>query len=169
MAFGQSITGSTIGLPSGLGGSPDLENDAVLYTDGAQVFEAIIGSGNPSQPLGPGIAAWYDSTDNIVLLQSPLSPGMPLASGSTLSATVRGSFGATRQVGTPSTATSYLDVSGFPLTAAVIIGQGPANPSPPGTAILSIVNALAPTAVYPMSNFESPLQLTSDVSRVVSP
>jgi hypothetical protein len=215
LSFGQSITQSTIGLPPGLGGSPDLErvaytvqnpanappsdvggvwvadvsttpdptsvarldqiigirpdDNAVLYTDGAQVFETIIGSGNPGQQLGPGIAGWYDSTGNIVLLQAPLSPGMPLASGSILSATVRGSFGATQQVGTPSMATYYLDVSGFSLTAAAIIGQGPANASPPSTAVLSIVNALAPTAGYPMSDFASPLQLTSYVSRVVSP
>jgi hypothetical protein len=66
-------------------------------------------------------------------------------------------------------ATYYVDVSGFSLTAAAIIGQGPANGSPPATAVLSIINALAPTAGYPMSDFASPLQLTSYVSRVVSP
>jgi hypothetical protein len=215
LAFGQSITQSTIGLPAALGGSPDLESvaytvqnpanapasdvggvwiadvsttpgptsvvrldqsigirpddNALLYTDGAQVFEAIIGSGNPGQQLGPGIAGWYDSTGNIVLLQAPLSPAMPLASGSTLWATVRGSFGATQQVGAPSMVTYYLDVSGFSLTAAAIVGQGPAGASAPGTAVLNIVNALAPTAGYAMSDFASPLQLTSYVSRVVSP
>lgn len=215
LAFGQSITQSTIGLPPGLGGSPDLESvaytvqnpgnapasdvggvwfasvattsdpasvvrldqsigirpddDAVLYTDGAQVFEAVLGSGNPGQPLGPGIAGWYDSTGNIILLQAPLSTGTPLASGSLLSATLRGSFGATQQVGTPSLATYYLDVSGFSPTAAAIIGQGPVSGTPPATAVLSIVNALAPTAGYPMSDYASPLQLTSYVSKVVSP
>jgi hypothetical protein len=214
LAFGQSLTLSTIGLHPGLGGSPDLkriaytvqnpanapasdaggvwaadvsttpdptsvarldqiigirpDDNAVLYTDGAQVFEAIIGSANPGQQLGPGTAGWYDSTGNILLLQAPPSPGAGLASGSILSATARGSFGATQQVGMPSSDTYYLDVSGFPLAAAAIIGQGPAG-SPPGMAILSIVNALAPTAVYPLSHFESPLQLTSYVSRVVAP
>ncbi|HLW25840.1 MAG TPA: Ig-like domain-containing protein [Steroidobacteraceae bacterium] len=145
------------------------DDDAVMYTDGAQIFEALIGSTNPGQPLGPGIAGWYDSTGNIVLLQAPRSAGMPLASGSLLYSTVRGSFGATQQVGTPSMVTYYLDVSGFPATAAAIIGQGAASGTPPGSVVLSIVNALAPTAAYPMSTFTSPLQLTSDVSKVVSP
>jgi hypothetical protein len=215
LAFGQSISLSTIGLAPGLGGSPDLErvaytvqnpsnppasdvggvwiadvsstpdptpvarldqsvgirpdDDAVLYTDGAQVFEAVIGSTNPGQPLGPGTAGWYDSTGNIVLLQAPLSAGMSLASGSMLYSTVRGSFGATQQVGTPSMTAFYVDVSGFAATAAAIVGQGPAGASPPGSVILSIVNALAPTAAYPLSAFSSPLQLTTDVSKMVSP
>ncbi len=217
LSFGQFIpaTGSsTIGLPPGLGGSPDLErvayrvqnptnappsdvdgvyvaevsttpdprsvirldqvigfrpdDDALLYTDNAQVFEAIIDSGNQGQQLGVGTNGWYDSTGNIVLLQNPLTPGAPLASGSTLSATVRGSFGTIRQVGTSSMATYYVDVSGFPQAAAAIIGEGPTTGGVPTTARLGIVNALAPTAVYHMTQFQSPLQLTSYASKVVS-
>ena len=209
LSFGQSIPAmgsSTIGLPPGLGGSPDLkrvayrvqnptnvyvaevsttpdprsvirldqvigfrpDDDALLYTDNAQVFEAVIDSGNQGQQLGVGTNGWYDSTGNIVLLQNPLTPGAPLASGSTLSATVRGSFGTTQQVGTSSMATYYVDVSGFSQAAAAIIGEGPTTGGVPTTARLGIVNALAPTAVYHMTQFQSPLQLTSYASKVVS-
>jgi hypothetical protein len=145
------------------------DDDALLYTDNAQVFEAVIDSGNPGQQLGNGTNAWYDSTGNIVLLQNPLVMGAPLASGSTLWATVRGSFGSTPQpVGTPSMATYYVDVSGFSQAAAAIIGEGPTTGGVPATANLGIVNALAPTAVYHMTPFLSPLQLTSYASKVVS-
>ena len=216
LSFGQSIAASgssTIGLPPGLGGSPDLkrvayrvqnppsapptdidgvyvaevsttpnprsvvrldsviglrsDDAALLYTDGAQVFEAVIDAGTPGQSLGAGTNGWYDSTGNIVLLQNPLTPGAPLSSGSTLSTTSRGSFGATRQVGNSSLTTYYVDVSGFPQAAAAIIGQGPSTGGVPTTARLGIVNALAPTAVYYLTQFQSPLQLTSYASRIV--
>jgi Big-like domain-containing protein len=216
LSFGQSIApsgSSTVGLPPGLGGSPDVkrvayrvqnppsapstdidgvyvaevsttpnprsvvrldsviglrsDDAALLYTDGAQVFEAIIDSGTPGQSLGVGTNGWYDSTGNIVLLQNPLSPGAPLSSGSTLSATVRGSFGSNLQVGNSSLTTYYVDVSGFPQAAAAIIGQGPATGGAPTTARLGIVNALAPTAVYYLTQFQSPLQLSSYASKIV--
>jgi hypothetical protein len=144
------------------------DDNALLYTDNAQVFEAVIDSGNPGRQLGVATNGWYDSTGNIVLLQNPLTPGAPPASGSTLSATVRGSFGTTQQVGTSSMATYYVDVSGFPRAAAAIIGEGPTTGGVPTTARLGIVNALAPTAVYHMTQFQSSLQLTSYASRVVS-
>lgn len=144
------------------------DDGALLYTDNAQVFEAIIDSGNQGQPVGVGTGGWYDSTGGIVLLQNPLTLGAPLASGSTLSATVRGSFGTTQQVGTSSLATYYLDVSGFPRAAAAIIGEGPATGGVPTTVNLGIVNALAPAAVYHMTQFQTSLQLTSYASRVVS-
>jgi hypothetical protein len=215
LAFGQSIVSSTIGLPPGLGGSPDLErvaytvqnpanpppsdvggvwsaavsttpapasiaplgqtiglrpdDEAVLYTDGSQVFEGVVGATTPGQPLGPGVAGWYDSTGNVVLLQAPLSAGASLAAGSMLYSTVRGSFGTTQSVGTPSSVTYYLDVSGYPSTAAAIVGQAAAGGAAPASVVLDWVNALAPTAVYPLSAFASPLQLTSYASKVVSP
>jgi hypothetical protein len=157
---------SVVRLDQVIGLRPD--DDALLYTDNAQIFEAVIDSGNPGQQLGLGINGWYDSTGNIVLLQNPLSLGAPVASGSTLASTVRGSFGTTQQVGTSAMATYYLDVSGFSRAAAVIIGEGAATGSVPTTAQLGIVNALAPAAVYHMTQFQSPLQLTSYASRVVS-
>jgi Bacterial Ig domain len=157
---------SVVRLDQVIGLRPD--DGALLYTDEAQIFEAVIDSGNPGQQLGLGINGWYDSTGNIVLLQNPLSLGAPLASGSTLATTVRGSFGTTQQVGTSAMATYYLDVSGFPRAAAVIIGEGAATGSVPTAARLGIVNALAPAAVYHMTQFQSSLQLTSYASRVVS-
>ena len=208
LGFGQSIApngSSTVGLPPGLGGSPDLkrvayqvqnpdgvyvaevsatpnprsvvpldsviglrsDDAALLYTDGAQVFEAVIDAGTPGQSLGEGTNGWYDSTGNIVLLQKPLSLGAPLSSGSTLWATVRGAFGAGQQLGNSSLTTYYVDVSGFPQAAAAIIGQGPAAGGVPTTARLAIVNALAPTAAYYLTQLQSPLQLTSYASRTV--
>ena len=62
----------------------------------------------------------------------------------------------------------YVDVSGFPQAAAAIIGEGPATGGVPMTARLGIVNALAPTAVYYMSQLQSPLQLTTYASKIVS-
>jgi hypothetical protein len=216
LSFGQSIApsgSSTVGLPPGLGGSPDLkrvayrvqnppgappsdidgvyvaevsttpnprsvarldsviglrsDDAALLYTDGSQVFEAVIDAGTPGQSLGVGTNGWYDSTGNIVLLQNPLSPGAPLSSGSTLSATDRSSFGASQPVGNSSLTTYYVDVSGFSQAAAAIIGQGPSTGGAPATARLGIVNALAPTAVYYLTQFQSPLQLTSYASKIV--
>ncbi len=156
---------SVVRLDSVIGLRPD--DAALLYTDGSQVFEAVVDAGTPGQSLGVGINGWYDSTGNIVLLQSPLSPGAPLSSGSTLSATVRGSFGATQQVGNSSMTTYYVDVSGFAQAAAAIIGQGPTMGAVPTTARLGIVNALAPAAVYYLTQLQSPLQLTSDASKIV--
>jgi hypothetical protein len=155
---------SVVRLDSVIGLRPD--DAALLYTDGAQVFEAVIDAGTPGQSLGVGTNGWYDSTGNIVLLQNPLSPGAPLSSGSTLSATVRGSFGSNKPVGISSMTTYYVDVSGFSQAAAAIIGQGPATGAPT-TARLGIVNALAPTAVYYLTQFQSPLQLTSYASKIV--
>jgi hypothetical protein len=157
---------SVVRLDEVIGLRPD--DAALLYTDNAQVFEAVIDSGTPGQQLGLGVNGWYDSTGGIVLLQNPLSLGAPLASGSTLSATLRGSFGTTQQVGTSSMATYYLDVSGFSRAAVAIIGEGPATGGVPTTAPLEIVNALAPAAVYRMTPFASPLALTSYASKVVS-
>ena len=112
---------------------------------------------------------WYDSTGNVVLLQNPLTQGAPVSAGSTLAATVRGSFGATEQVGTSSLATYYVDPSGFTASAAAIIGEGPLAGSVPTTARLCIVNALAPAAIYYLTQLQSPLQLSSYSSKIVAP
>jgi len=158
---------SVVRLDQVIGFRPD--NGALLYTDGAQVFEAVIDSGSPGQPLGVGTMGWYDSTGNVVLLQNPLTQGAPVTSGSTLAATVRGSFGATEQVGTSSMATYYVDLSGFAASAAAIIGEGPLAGSVPTTARLCIVNALAPGAIYYLTQLQSPLQLSSYSSKIVAP
>ena len=201
---GQSVGGTTIGLPGGKGGSTTVsrvvyevqgvslthppgiyvaevsltpnprlaiqnssalviglrpDDAAFLYTDGAQVSEAVIDTPG-SQSAGGGYGGWYDSTGNIVLLTQHL-PYQALAS------TSRGAFGTTNSVGTTSLAVDYTDVSGFDHGVA-IIGQGPTSGTPPTTSQLQIVSALAPRGLLPLASFQSPLQLTSYSSKVVS-
>jgi hypothetical protein len=201
---GQSVGGTTIGLPAGRGGSTTVsrvvyevqgvslthppgiyvaevsgtpnprlaiqnssaqvvglrpDDAAFLYTDGAQVSEAVVDTPG-SQSVGGGYGGWYDSTGNIVLLPQHL-PYQALAS------TSRGAFGTTNQVGTTSLAVDYTDVSGFDRGVA-IIGQGPTSGTPPTTSTLQIVSALAPRGLLSLASFQSPLQLTSDSSKVVS-
>jgi hypothetical protein len=201
---GQSVGGSTIGLPAGRGGSSTVsrvvykvqgvslthpagiyvaevsltpnerlaiqnsnasviglrpDDAAFLYTDGAQVSEAIIDAAGGQSP-GGGYGGWYDSTGSIVLLSQQV-PYQVLAS------TSRGAFGTTQRVGTTSLATLYNDVSGFDHGVA-IIGQGPTSGTPPATSTLQLVNALAPQGLFPLAPFQSPLQLTSYASKVVS-
>jgi hypothetical protein len=201
---GQSVAGTTIGLPGGKGGSTTVarvvyevqgvsithppgiyvaevsltpnprlaiqnssakviglrpDDLAFLYTDGAQVSEAVIDTPG-SQSVGGGYGGWYDSTGSIVLLSQHL-PYEALAS------TSRGAFGTTNPVGTTSLAVDYTDVSGFDRGVA-IIGQGPTSGAPPTTSTLQIVNALAPRGLLSLASFQSPLQLTSKSSKVVS-
>jgi Bacterial Ig domain len=201
---GQSVGGTTVGLPAGKGGSTTVsrvayevqgvsvthppgiyvaevsstpnarlavqnsgvtviglrpDDAAFLYTDGAQVSEAVIDTPG-SQSVGGGYGGWYDSTGNIVLLSQHL-PYQALAS------TSRGAFGGTNQVGTTSLAVDYADVSGFD-RGVTIIGQGPTSGTPPTTSTLQIVSALAPRGLLSLASFQSPLQLTSYSSKVVS-
>ncbi|MFL6603779.1 MAG: Ig-like domain-containing protein [Steroidobacteraceae bacterium] len=140
-----------------LGLRPD--DKAFLYTDGAQVFEAVIDAAG-SQSVGGGYSGWYDSTGSIVLLTQHL-PYQALAS------TSRGAFGTTNQIGTTSLAVLYSDVSGFD-RGVTVIGQGPTSGTPPTTSALQLVNALAPRGLLSLASFQSPLQLTSYSSKIVS-
>jgi Bacterial Ig domain len=139
-----------------LGLRPD--DAAILYTDTATVTETIVDTPG-SEALGDGNAGWYDSTGNIALLRQAV-PYTVLAS------TSRGSFGTANRVGTQSLAVIYSDVSGFG-NGVAIIGQGPTSGTPPATATLQIVNALAPQGVLQLASFPSPLQLTSYSSKIV--
>ena len=205
MAFGQSIQGSTVGLPAGQGGSTTVarvaytvnagtadpinnpagvfvaevstspnprlvvtnvsviglrpDDSAILYTDGAQVSEAVIDV-TGTTAVGGGYGGWYDSTGNIVLLQQHV-PYTVLAS------TSRGDFGATQRVGTTSLANIYNDVSGFD-DGVTVIAQGPTSGAPPAMATLQIVSALAPQVLMPLASFQSPMQLTSYASKIVA-
>ena len=142
-----------------IGFSPD--DTRLLYTDTAQVFEIASGPGNTGTQLGEGTQAWYDSTGNVVLLQKPLASG-----GSTLAYNTR-PF-ATPQPVTPSSVAAYdVDVSGFS-EGVVILGQASSSGAAPTTTNLQIVNALAPDHPFALMSLESPLQLTSYVSKVVS-
>jgi hypothetical protein len=62
----------------------------------------------------------------------------------------------------------YVDASGFNQGAVAIVGEGATSGNPPTTAQLGIVNALAGTDVFHLASFQSPLQLTSYVSKVVT-
>ena len=135
------------------------DDKAFLYTDGAQVSEAVVDAAG-SQSVGGGYGGWYDSTGNIVLLPQHL-PYQALAS------TSRGAFGSTNQVGTTSLAVVYSDVSGFD-RGVTVIGQGPTSGSAPTTSTLQIVSALAPRGLLSLASFQSPLQLTSYSSKIVS-
>jgi Bacterial Ig domain/WD40-like Beta Propeller Repeat len=142
-----------------IGFSPD--DTRLLYTDTAQVFEIASGPGNTGTQLGEGTQAWYDSTGNVVLLQKPLASG-----GSTLAYNTR-PF-ATPQPVTPNGTAAYdVDVSGFS-EGVVILGQASSSGAAPTTTNLQIVNALAPDDPFALMSLESPLQLTSYVSKVVS-
>ncbi|MBS0420660.1 MAG: cadherin-like domain-containing protein [Proteobacteria bacterium] len=136
------------------------DDAALLYTDGATVTETVVDQPG-SQALGGGNGAWYDSTGNIALLNQTISSYNVLAS------TSRGSFGMTNRVGTSSLAVIYKDLSGMS-DGVAIIGQGPTSGTPPAAATLQLVNALAPGAVFPLASFQSPLQLSSYTSKVVS-
>ncbi|HKT73570.1 MAG TPA: hypothetical protein VJQ47_11810, partial [Steroidobacteraceae bacterium] len=194
---GQTVVASTISLPPGNGGSPTNarvaytdfltanvyvaevsavpnprlaaasghviglrpDDGAVLYWSSTNVFEATIDSGSP-QLVGGGGNGWYDSTGNIVLLHQSLPSGPALAS------TYRGSFGSTQPVGTPGMAANYTNASGFD-RAVALIGEGP-GPTPPASVHLALVNALAPSNLFYLAAFQTPLGLTSDVARIVT-
>lgn len=138
-----------------LGFRPD--DAAMLYTRSGQISEATT-AGN--QAVGPGSAAWYDSTGNIVLIKQFL-PYPALA------VTLRGSFGTTLPLGTAVLAAHYIDVNGFD-RGVVIIGEGGTTGPAPTTARLALVNAVAPDKLIYFADFQSPLGLTSSSSQIVS-
>ena len=140
-----------------------LDSSAFLYTDGATVTEVVVDQPG-SQALGGGSGAWYDSTGNIAILSQTVSSYNVLAS------TSRGAFGATNRMGTSSLAVIYKDLSGVGQGVA-IVGQGPTSGTPPSSATLQLFNALVPAAAFALSGtttFQSPLQLSSYSSKVVS-
>jgi hypothetical protein len=143
-----------------IGFRPD--DAALLYSKDSQVLEASIDSATVDAPVGSGVFGWYDSTGNIVLLEQLLPSSYPV-----LATTIRGSFGTTQPVGTTSMSAQYVNVTGFGAGAA-IIGEGPATGAAPTTARLALVNALAPNTLLYLADFESPLQLTSDIAEVVT-
>ncbi|HZO20994.1 MAG TPA: Ig-like domain-containing protein [Steroidobacteraceae bacterium] len=140
---------------------------ALLYTTGAQVDESPVASGATGQLVGNGGAAWYDSTGNIVLLEQFLASGGTPSSYPALASTVRGSFGTSQPLGTPLLAAQYFNVSGFD-RAVVLLGEGPTTGPPAASVHLSLVNALAPSKLFYLADYQTPLSLTSDVAEIVS-
>jgi hypothetical protein len=145
-----------------LGFSPD--DSKLLYTDHSQVFEIGTAVGNTGTQLGLGDRGWYDSTGNIVLLQSALSTGVSLTYNAR-------PFGSPKLVTPNGTAAFDVDVSGFG-RGVVIFGQAPASGTTPGTVKLQLVSPLSPVPpavpVPLTSSASSPLNLTSYVSKVVT-
>jgi hypothetical protein len=148
-----------------IGFRPD--NDALLYTQGAQIKENIIDSGGADQSVAPGAAAWYDSTGNILLIKQFLPSGGSPSSYPALAVTSRGAFGNTQPVGAPVLAAHYINVTGFDRGVA-LIGQGPTTGTPPASARLALVNALSPDKLLFLADFSSPLQMTSDIAQVAT-
>ncbi len=143
------------------------DDAALLYTRTGQIYEDVIDSGTTDQLVGSGGNAWYDSTGNIVLVEQFLASGGSPPSYPALATTVRGSFGTTQPVGTPVLAAQYINVTGFDRGAA-LIGEGPTTGAAPTSVHLALVNAVAPSSLLYLAGFQSPLQLTSDVARVVT-
>lgn len=141
------------------------DDNAVLYSRGTELWEAALDGTTSDQLISAGTAAWYDSTGNIVVVRQTLPSG-----GSTYTAvgvTVRGAFGTTRPLGTPALAAAYFDLSGFD-RAVVVLGEGATSGSASTSARLALVNAVAPDKPLYLADFQSPLQLNSQSSQVVS-
>lgn len=150
-----------------IGFRPD--DAALLFTRSGNIYEGIIDSAMPPQLIGSGGDAWYDSTGNVVLIEQFLPTGGSPPAYTALAETVRGSFGTTTQLGTGKAA-QYFNVSGFD-RAVVLLGEGPNSGAAATSVQLALVNALAPTDLFYLSGstgFQTPLQLTSEVAKIVS-
>jgi hypothetical protein len=149
----------------GLAVRPD--DGAVMYVKGGvEVREAVLASGEDTL-ISSGASAWYDSTGNIVLVEQFRPSGGTPSSYPGLSVALRGSFGSAAPLGTGALAASYFTVAGFD-RAITILGEGPTTGSAPTSARLALVNAVAPDKLLYLADFQSPLQLTSPVTQVVS-
>ena len=140
---------------------------ALLYSKNSDVFENVVDSGTPDQFVGAGSNAWYDSTGNIVLLALAMAVPGTSSYYPVLASTVRGSFPTTQLIDSGQEAVDYVNTTGFD-RAVAIIAEGPTSGAAPSTATLTLVNAVAPDKLLPLANFKSPLQLTSDLAKVVT-
>ena len=139
---------------------------AVLYSRSSQVYEAHFDN-TADVLVGAGASGWYDSTGNIVLLKQFLPSGGNPSSYTALASTTRGTFGTTRQLGTPVLAASYFSISGVGHGVA-ILGEGATTGTPPASAHLALVNAVAPDKLLYLASFDSPINLSSDSAQVVN-
>jgi hypothetical protein len=147
-----------------IGFSPD--DTKLLYTDSSRVFEIGSSAGKTGTQVGVGNQGWYDSTGNIVLLQSQLSSGVSLTYNTR-------PFAAPKAINPMGTVAYDVDVSGFG-SGVVIFGQAANTGTAPGTTSLQLVSplslALSPagTPLPLMSPSATPLDLTSYASKVVT-
>jgi hypothetical protein len=140
------------------------DDNALLYSKSGQIFERDLVAGTDTL-VAAGGTAWYDSTGNIVLVQQAQFAG--LTPYPVLAVTIRGAFGITQPVGTPAQAARLSEVSGFDRGVGVL-AEGPPGAAVPARARIAVVNGLAPDRLLYLSDFESPLQLTSATARVVT-
>jgi hypothetical protein len=143
------------------------DDAALLYRKNLLIYEAAIDAGTADTVIGAGATAWYDSTGNIVMLQQDLPSGGSPATYPGLAVTTRAAFSDAQPLGTAGLAASYFSVSGFD-RAVVIVGEGATTGTPPSSARLALVNAIAPDKLIYLADFQSPLNLTTDSARVVS-
>jgi hypothetical protein len=148
-----------------IGFRPD--DAALLFSRSGSVLEKVIDASTPEQAVGAGASGWYDSTGNVVLLKQFLPSGGNPPSYPALAASVRGSFGTTQPVGTSVLAAHYVNVSAFD-GAVVLMGQGSTTGAAPTSVRLALVNALAPDRLLYLADFQSPLQLSTDVAQAVT-
>jgi hypothetical protein len=140
------------------------DDGALLYAKSGQIHERDLVTGADTI-VAAGGTAWYDSTGNIVLVQQAQFAG--LTPYPVLAVTTRGAFGTTQPVGTPAQAARLSEVSGFDRGVA-LLAEGPPGGTTPTRARVALVNALAPDRLLYLSEFESPLQLTSSPALVVA-
>lgn len=141
------------------------DDGALLYFKGGQIYEHDLVTVGTDTIVAAGGTAWYDSTGNIVLVQQAQFSGPTLYP--VLAATTRGAFGSAQPLGTPAQAARFSELSGFDRGVAVLAEGAPAGATPT-RARIALVNALAPDKLLYLSDFESPLQLTSSPAVVVS-
>lgn len=140
------------------------DEGALLYARSGQIYERDLATGGDTI-VAAGGTAWYDSTGNIVLVQQAQFSG--LTPYPVLAVTTRGAFGNTQLVGTPAQAARLSEVSGFD-RGVVLLAEAPPGAGTPTRARVALVNALAPDKLLYLSDFESPLQLTSSPALVVA-
>jgi hypothetical protein len=139
------------------------DDGALLYAKSGQIYERDLATG-ADMIVAAGGTAWYDSTGNIVLVQQAQFAG--LTPYPVLAVTTRGAFGTTQHLGTPGQAARLSEVSGFDRGVAVLAEAPPG--ATPTRARVALVNALASDKLLYLSDFESPLQLTSSPALVVA-
>jgi hypothetical protein len=160
------VTSSDGSITKVLGLRPD--DRALLYTRGSQIYEVEFDPQGTSDVLvGGGAEAWYDSTGGIVLLKQFLPSGGSPPTYPALAVAVRGSFGTTRPLGTAAMAAAFMENNSFH-RGVTIIGEGGTTGSLPSNARLALVNAAAPDELMYLTNFQSPIQLTTSSAQVVS-
>jgi hypothetical protein len=144
------------------------DDAAILYSKASNIYENLVDSNTTDASLGGGTGAWYDSTGNIVLLsQATVIPGTSTAYPVLASTTRSVPFTQPQLIDGGDSAVDYTNITGFDRAVAVI-AEGPTSGAAPSSAVLKLVNALAPASLLPLSPYVSPLKLSTDVARITN-